>query len=66
MAITYKIDVLAALKAAGWSAYRINREKLLPGSTVQRLRNGETISMESIDKICEVLGLQPGDLLRHE
>lgn len=65
MSIVYKINVLEKLKDAGWSTYRIEKEKLLPPATVQRLRNGESISLDSLDRLCSVLGLQPGDIIAH-
>lgn len=44
MAIQYKADVLALLKAAGYPSTRIRAEKLLGQSYVQQLRKGELIS----------------------
>ena len=63
MSIKYKIDVLAALKAAGYNTNRIRKEKLLSESTLQRLRKGELINGENLGKLCELLRCQPGDIL---
>lgn len=63
MPIKYKIDVLAALKAAGYNTNRIRKEKLLSESTLQRLRTGELINGENLGKLCELLNCQPGDIL---
>ena len=63
MPIKYKIDVLAALKAAGYNTNRIRKEKLLSESTLQRLRTGELINGENLGKLCELLHCQPGDIL---
>jgi putative transcriptional regulator len=65
MAIRYKIDVLAALKAAGYNTTRLGKEKLLSPNVVQYLRSGKMISMDSLDKICDMLHMQPGDILFH-
>ena len=65
MPITYKIDVLAALKAAGYNTNRIRKEKLLSESTLQRLRKGELINGENLGKLCELLRCQPGDILEY-
>ena len=65
MPITYKIDVLAALKAAGYNTNRIRKEKLLSESTLQRLRKGELINGENLGKLCELLDCQPGDILEY-
>lgn len=40
MPISYKIDILAELKATGYSTYRLRKEKLLGESTIQSLRIG--------------------------
>lgn len=65
MAISYKIDVLDALKDRGYSAYRIRQEKIFNQYTLQRLRQGEPISWTSLDRICSILRCQPGDLLEY-
>lgn len=61
--IRYKIDVLAALKSAGFSTYRIRKEKLLHEMSLQRLRDGELVSWAVLDEVCKLLNVQPGDIL---
>ena len=61
--IRYKFDVVAALKDAGYSTYRIRKEKLLHEMNLQRLRRGELVSWNCLDEVCKLLDLQPGDLL---
>lgn len=65
MAIRYKINVLAALKEAGYSSTRIREEKLIGQSYLQQLRKGEIVSTACLDKLCELLQCQPGDILEH-
>ena len=65
MPITYKVDVLAKLKAAGYSTYRIRKDRLLGEATVQRLRDGEPVSWENIATICRLLNCQPGDIMEY-
>ena len=66
MPVCYKIDVLAALKAAGYSTYKLRKDKLLSESTIQALRTGDLVSWENISRICDMLDCQPGDILKHE
>lgn len=66
MPLKYKIDVLAALKVAGYTTYRIRKEKLLSESTVQKLRSGAPLAWENIATICKLLDCQPGDILEYE
>ena len=44
MPIRYKFDVLEALKEAGYSTYKIRKEKILSESTVQAFRRGELVA----------------------
>ena len=66
MPIKYKIDMLAALKDAGYNTTRLRREKLLSESTIQALRIGTMVSLENISRICSMLQCQPGDILEYE
>ena len=65
MPIKYKIDVLAALKAAGYSTYKLRKEKILAESTLQQFRNGDIVSNENLSRVCELLRCQPGDILAY-
>lgn len=65
MPILYKIDVLSSLKEAGYSSYRIRKEKLMGEATLQKLRNNELVSWENMATICRLLGCQPGDIVEY-
>ncbi|MGM9628212.1 MAG: helix-turn-helix domain-containing protein [Faecousia sp.] len=65
MPIVYKMDILAALKDAGYSSYRIRKEKLLGEATLQKIRNGELVSWENVSTICQLLKCQPGDIVEY-
>lgn len=66
MPIKYKINILEALKAAGFSTYKIRKEKLFAESTLQQFRNGDIVSTEQLSKLCKLLNCQPGDILEYE
>ena len=65
MAIVYKGNPLDKLKAAGYSTYRLRKEKILGESYIQQLRNGEQVSWAVIDTLCALLDCQPGDLMEY-
>lgn len=65
MPIKYKIDVLACLKEAGYSTYRIRKDKLLGEATLQKIREGEMVSWENLSQICSLLNCQPGDIMEY-
>ena len=63
MPIIYKIDVLAALKEAGYNTNRIRKEKLLSEGVLQSLRSKKYISMDNLSRICELLDCPPADII---
>ena len=65
MPIQYKIKVVSALKDAGYSTYRLRKEKLLGESTIQKFRDNELVSWENISTVCRLLNCQPGDLMEY-
>ena len=65
MSLRYNMDILEALKEAGYSAYRLRKEKIFGERVVQQLRQGELVSWATIEKVCTLLYCQPGDLLEH-
>ena len=58
-------DVMGKLAAAGWTSYRLKKTKAISDGTVARLRHGKSVSTDTIDKICELCGCQPGDILKY-
>lgn len=62
--IIYKLNVLQQLKDAGYSSYKLQKEKILADSTLQKLRKGDTsITIANLNTICTLLQCQPGDIL---
>ena len=65
MPIKYKINVLDALKKAGYSTYRLRKEKILAESTMQKFRDGEIVTADNLALVCSLLDCQPGDILEY-
>ena len=63
MNYTYKINILEALKEKGYTTYYIRQNKLLSESTLQRLRNSQTISMTSLLTIAKLLKMNITDII---
>lgn len=62
--IKYKIDIINALKNAGITAYSIKTDKKISGDVMTKLRHHDTnITMKNLNKLCEYLQCQPGDLI---
>lgn len=65
MSLQYKIDVLAALKAAGYNTTRLRKEKLLAEGVIQSLRDKKPISWANIATLCKLLDMQVGDIIEY-
>lgn len=63
MKLCYKIDVLEALKAKGYSTYRLRKDNLLSQSTIQKFRKGEGVGWENLETLCNLLSCQPSDII---
>lgn len=66
MPIKYRINILEELKAHGYNTNRLRKERLLSEGAIQSLRDGKPISWHSLERICNMLNCQPGDVLIHE
>lgn len=63
MNYTYKINILETLKEKGYTTYYIRKNKLLSESTLQRLRNNQTVSMTSLLTIANLLKMNITDII---
>lgn len=57
------INVLERLKDAGYTQTRLKREHIIGNSSIDCIRNGESVTLNTIDIICQLLHCQPGDIL---
>ena len=70
MPITYKIDILQALKDRGYTSYVLSKkdrmgEQYIGQRQLQQIRKGEIVSTACLDKLCKLLDCQPGDILEY-
>lgn len=63
--LKWKVDVMAKLKAAGYSTYRIRKDNLMGQQMLVKIRDGGLPSWSVMNDICEWLSCQPGDLIEH-
>lgn len=61
--VNYKIDIFAEMKKHGFNQTRIQKEGLLPKQTITNIKAGKSITLETLNKICLMTRLQPGDIL---
>lgn len=70
MAVVYKMDVLKALKEKGYTTHTMRKKEIMGDNyigqrQIQQIRDGEVVSIACIDKLCRLLGCQPGDILEY-
>ena len=65
MAIIYKMDVLKALKEAGYNTSRLRKDKIMGEATIQKIRENQLASWATIDTICALLDCNVGDIVEH-
>lgn len=61
--VRYKIDVFSELKKHGFNQTRLQHENLLPKQTMANIKAGKSITLETLNKICLMCKLQPGDII---
>ena len=65
MAIICKIDILEELKKAGYSTYRLRKDKIMGESLIQRIRGGGVPEIVVIDKLCRLLNCNVEDIIEY-
>lgn len=65
MPMIYKVDVLSALKSAGYNTTKIRKEGVIGEAALQHLRRKEKVSWDTLTVLCKLLNCQPGDLLEY-
>ena len=63
--LTYKINVLETLKESGYTTSRLRKEKLLGENAIQTLRRGDMVGIIALEKICTLLDMQPGNIIKY-
>lgn len=61
----YKFDVLETLKESGYNTGRLRKEKLLGENAIQSLRKNEMVGIIALEKICALLDMQPGNIIKY-
>lgn len=64
--LVYKINVIQALKDKGYNSTKILRENIISQSAMQKLRKNEMIGIKTLEQLCSLLDMQPGDLIGYK
>ena len=63
--IKQKIDIVKALKNKGYNTNKIRQDKIFGEATMTKFRRHGQLNINDLDKLCNLLDCQPGDLLEY-
>lgn len=64
MPIEYK-KLFALMKTKGLTTYRIREDNIISQSALTAIKNGKSVTVDTIAKLCAALDCQPGDILEY-
>ena len=65
LCLSFTEKIVASLKEAGYSTYRLRQDKLFGERTIQKFREGEIVNADNLALLCKLIKCQPGDLLEY-
>lgn len=57
--------MLQALKQKGYTTYTIRKNKIFTEGQLQQIRNDKLLTQDALNRVCELLDCQPGDILEY-
>ena len=64
MPIVYN-KLFVMMKECGLSTYRIRKENIISQRALTSLKNGKSVTTDTIERLCKSLNCQPGDILEY-
>ena len=53
------------MQKRGLTTYKIRKENIISQSALTAIKNGKSVTTDTIAKLCKVLDCQPGDLMEN-
>jgi putative transcriptional regulator len=63
--IIYSKNIIEELGKKGYTTYKIKQEKIFNQTQLQQLRDNKLLTQDNLNKLCELLECQPGDILEY-
>ena len=63
--IVYSKNIIEELGKKGYTTYKIKQEKIFNQTQLQQLRDNRLLTQDNLNKLCELLECQPGDILEY-
>ena len=63
--LKFKVDIIDLLRENGYNPGRIRKEKLIGEKTMQDMKAGIVPGIKTLDTLCMILEMQPGNLIKY-
>lgn len=63
--IVYSKNIIEELGKKGYTTYKIKQERIFNQTQLQQLRDNKLLTQDNLNKLCELLECQPGDILEY-
>ena len=57
--------LLQLMEEKNLTTYKIRQERIISETTLQSIRKGKSITLDSVASLCKALNCQPGDILEY-
>ena len=64
MSLSYE-KLFSLMKEKGLTTYKIRKENISSQSALTALKNGKSVTTDTIEKLCKALNCQPGDIMSY-
>ena len=64
MPIKYN-KLIALMKENGLTTYKIRKENIISQSALTAIKNGKSVTTDTIAQLCKALNCQPGDIMEY-
>lgn len=57
--------LIALMKEKGLTTYKIRKDNIISQSALTAIKNGKSVTTDTIAKLCKALDCQPGDIMEY-
>lgn len=57
--------LISMMKEKGLTTYKIRKDNIISQSALTAIKNGKSVTTDTIAKLCKALDCQPGDIMEY-
>lgn len=58
--------LIAMMEERGLTSYKVKKENIISQGALTAIKQGKSVTIDTISKLCKALNCQPGDILEYE